>query len=336
MSSNVMTTGDITVRQRAFFAKKFLETVQPVLVLGKLGAVKELPTNSTKTMSFRRRKPFAVTTVPLVEGVTPTGLILDTEDVEVTINQYGAVMYTTDMVGDTSTDEVLMEAAAGLGEHAASVQEQILYGVVKAGTVVSYTNGAARASVNTPITVAKLQKVTQDLKVQKADKISKTLSASADFGTSAIQSAYVAVVHTLLEYDIRGLPGFVPTVNYGTKDMIGPQEFGSIGELRFMSSPDLAPIADGGAAKSGSGVEMISTSGTSADVFPILIFGKDAFASVPLQGRNSVTPMVLKANTPRGGDPLGQRGSIGYKMSLGAVILNQTFMARIECAATKI
>ena len=42
--------------------------------------------------------------------------------------------------------------------------------------------------------------------------------------------------------------------------------------------------------------------------------------------------MVLNPNVPRGGDPLGQRGSAGWKASHAAVILNDAWMHRLEVA----
>jgi N4-gp56 family major capsid protein len=37
---------------------------------------------------------------------------------------------------------------------------------------------------------------------------------------------------------------------------------------------------------------------------------------------------------PAPGDPLGQRGSVGWKAWTGCVILNDAWMARLEVAAT--
>lgn len=51
-----------------------------------------------------------------------------------------------------------------------------------------------------------------------------------------------------------------------------------------------------------------------------------------LAGSNAVTPMVLNPNVPRGGDPLGQRGTVGWKASHAAVILNDAWMHRLEIA----
>lgn len=46
--------------------------------------------------------------------------------------------------------------------------------------------------------------------------------------------------------------------------------------------------------------------------------------------------MVLNPNTPRGGDPLGQRGSLGWKAYRTAEILYDMWMARGEVAVSRL
>jgi N4-gp56 family major capsid protein len=78
---------------------------------------------------------------------------------------------------------------------------------------------------------------------------------------------------------------------------------------------------------------MRSTSGTSADVYPILYIARDAYGIVPLRGKDSLTPMVVNPK-PAAGDPLGQRGTVGWKAWQSAVILQDAFLIRAEVAAT--
>jgi N4-gp56 family major capsid protein len=66
-------------------------------------------------------------------------------------------------------------------------------------------------------------------------------------------------------------------------------------------------------------------------VYPVLILARDAFGVVRLQGKEAVQVMVLNAGTPRGGDELAQRGSVGWKTYYAAVRLNEAWMARLEC-----
>ena len=208
--------------------------------------------------------------------------------------------------------------------------EAVLFGILRAGTNVFYANGASRVAVNTALTLNKQRAVTRALAAQKARKISRMLSAGPGYGTSAVEAGWVAVGHTDLDSEIRNLAGFVPVAKYGSRNTISEHEVGTVEQVRYVLSPDLAPFADAGGAKGA----MTSTTGTSADVYPILFFGQDAFAQVPLKGEEAITPMVLNPGTPSKSDPMAQRGYVSWKSYYAAVILNDLWMARLEVSVT--
>lgn len=333
MTTGTTRYGDINQRTAAWAASEILAHAEPALVLSKMGMTKPMPKNKAETVKFRRPIPFAAVTVPVAEGVTPSPQKMAYEDVTATLRQYGRPIEITDKIVDMSEDPVLQHASMLAGEQAASTIEQVLFGILRAGTNVVYANGAARSAVNTPISLTKQRAVTRALAAQKARKITRMLSSGPAYGVSAVEAAYVAVAHTDLEHDIRTLSGFVPTAKYGTRQTISDYEIGSVDSVRYVLSPDLSSFADAGGAKAGSGTTMVSTSGTNADVYPILFFGQDAFASVPLKGAEAITPMVVMAK-PTDSDPMAQRNYVSWKTWFTAVILNELWMARLEVAAT--
>ena len=79
---------------------------------------------------------------------------------------------------------------------------------------------------------------------------------------------------------------------------------------------------------------MVTTSGVKPDVYPIIILGREANGLLPLKGANAIEPKVLNPGTPRGGDPLGQTGTVGWKAYFNAVILNDAWMVRLEVACS--
>lgn len=333
MTTGTTKYGDIGQRTAAWAATEMLAHAEPALVLSKMGMTKPMPKNKAETVKFRRPIPFAAVTVPVAEGVTPSPQKMAYEDVTATLKQYGRPIEITDKVVDLNEDPVLQHASMLAGEQAAETIEAVLYGILKAGTNVFYANGASRAAVNTPITVAKQRAVTRALNAQKAKKITRILSAGPAYGTSYVEAAFIGVAHTDLEHDIRGLSGFIPVAKYAQRQTISEYEIGSVDTVRYMLSPDLDPIADAGAAKAGSGTTMVSTSGTLADVYPVLYFGQDAFASIPLKGAEAITPMVVNAK-PTDSDPMAQRNYVSWKTWFTAVILNELWMARLEVSAT--
>lgn len=334
MTTGTTTYGDINQRTAAWAATEMLSHAEPILVLQKFGMSKPLPKNKAETVKFRRPVPFAAATTPLQEGVTPTAQKMQYEDVSATIRQYGKPIEITDFVMDVAEDNVLRDSSELAGEQAALTTEMVVWGVIKGGTSVHYANGAARSSVNTPVSLAKQRAVTRSLKAQKAMKITKILAPSAAYGTKAVEAAFIAVAHTDLEHDLRSMPGFTPVAEYGSRQPLCNEEIGSVDDVRYVLSPELSPIADGGGAYGGSGTDMVTTSGTSADVYPIIFLGKEAFGVVPLKGAGAIKPMVLNPGVPRGGDPLGQRGFVSWKAYFTALILNETWMSRLEVAVT--
>jgi|ETNvirnome_2_300_1030623.scaffolds.fasta_scaffold05383_4 N4-gp56 family major capsid protein len=334
MVDGTTTYGIISQRTAAWAATVMLRHAEPVLVLQKFGTPKEMPRNKANVVKFRRPIPFSAATTPLTEGVTPTAQRMQYEDVTATLKQYGRPIEITDVVADLAEDPVLKDAAMLAGEQAALTLEMVTHGIIKAGTTVAYTNGAARASVNTPITVNKQRGITRALKAQKARKITSVLAPSANYATQAVEASFVALAHTDMESDVRNLPGFIPTAQYGSRATLCPEEIGAVEDCRYVLSPELAAWADGGGAFGGSGTNMVSTSGTSADVYPILYVSKESYGLIPLKGKRAITPMVINPDTPSGSDPLGQRGYVSWKTYYTCVILNENWLSRLESAAT--
>lgn len=334
MATTKYTDASVSPRTNVYAARQMLKHAAPVVILDKFGMTKPMPQNKTQTIKFRRPKVFTAATTPLVEGVTPTTTQFKYEDVSVSLKQYGHLVEITDVIEDTHEDPVLNDATMQSGENIGRTQESLNWGVLRAGTNVFYTNGSARASVNTPISLNKQRAVSRALKAQKAYKITRILSAGPNYGTTAIEASYIAVHHTDVEQDVRNLAGFTPVAEYANRKPVSEYELGTVEDTRYICSPDLDPFADAGGAFAGSGDSMVTTSGTSADVYPILYFGKEAYGIVPLRGKGSVSPTVIRPGVKTKSDPLGQRGYVGWKIWHASLILNELWMARLEAAVT--
>ncbi len=322
------TFGDISPRVAAYAEKKLLERGQPYLVLEKFGQSKELPANNSKVMKFRRYEALDSTPATLTEGVTPTSTILTATDVTATLQQYGGLTTITDVVMDTHEDPVLNEAVNVLGEQASQMIEKMRFGVLKAGTNIVYANGSARNAVNTVLTIDLQRRAVRTLKRQNARQITSIVRSTPAFGTENVAPAFVGLVHPDLERDIRTISGFTPAEKYGS---ITPweNEIGKIDDVRYVTSTIFEPWSDAGDAKG----SMLSTTGTLADVYPVLYLAKDAYGIIALKGKFALTPMVVNP-TPSASDPLAQRGYAGWKAMQTAVILNDAWMIRCEVAAT--
>ncbi len=338
------TTGDISYRTSGYFSRELLKRAQPLLVVSRLGQSKPLPRNVGKVVKFRGYLHLPNQPKPLTEGVTPAASKPTFRDIEASIAQYGDYVELTDVLTDTIEDPLIPEFSDILGEQSAIMLERVTIGTLLAGTNVHFageTGGVIatnRTGVNQPLTLTLQRRVMRGLKRQLAQPITSVVNASPNYGTSPIAPSFIAVCHTDCEADIREMPGFVPVEKYGSyKPMDG--EIGSVEGVRYCCTTVLEPWLDAGAApEAGKSVE--SNEGACADVYPILYFGKNAFGNIPLarskNGAAPITPMVLNPGVPRGGDPLGQRGTIGWKAYHSAIILYDFYMARAEVAVSKV
>jgi N4-gp56 family major capsid protein len=139
----------------------------------------------------------------------------------------------------------------------------------------------------------------------------------------------VALCHVDLKSDIRSLSGFIDVKDYGSVSA-WESEIGACEDVRYLHSTIFSPYADGGGAKGA----MLSTSGTSADVYPIMYVGKDSYGLVALKGKYAITPMVVNPGIATDSDPLGQRGWVSWKTMQTAVILNDAWFGILETACT--
>lgn len=335
MPVGITTYGAVSPRVAAYAVAKMLKRAIPYLVIEKFGTAYPIPKHNTTTAKFRRYNALPLNTTPLVEGVTPDGTPLTVSDYTAQLVQYGDYVEISDVVMDTVDDPVMEQATEVLSEQAAQSMESMRWGILVAGTNVQYANGTSRSAVNQPVSLPLQRGVTRALARQNARHITNIIKSTPDYGTEQVAASYVALCHPDVENDIRNMTGYVPIERYGT---LTPweNEIGKVEQVRYLSSTIFAPFLSAGgpvSTASGSTTNMISTNGTNADVYPILYLGKDAYGIVPLKGMNSMEIMVVNPR-PAQSDPLGQRGTAGWKTMQTCVILNDAWMVRLEVAAS--
>jgi len=262
--------------------------------------------------------------------VTPTGKSMTKTDVPCQVKQYGDWVGFTDVIEDTHEDPVLKENVDILGEQAGDTWDILRAGVLKAGTNVLYTNGTARSDVNSVISRDLIRTAIRILKRQEAKPLRSIIKAGMNVGTKPIPESFIAVAHVDMQPDFERATGWVAVHEYASQSGMVDGEAGSIGEVRVAFDNNLTPFPDAGGLASTNST--LSTTGTQSDVYPILIFGANAYGVVSLGGKNAVTTYV---NNPKAitGDELAQKGSIGWKGWTGTVILQDLWMVRIEAAA---
>lgn len=344
--------GTVASRNLIRAAQDMLAHAQPITVLGDFGTQRQMPQNATDTLVFRRTLPFSASTAgttienstryvgtPAVtpgnfvlgEGATPNANTINFQDVTVTLQQYGLLYKFSSRVELLYEDDVPGEMVKLVGETMAEVLELVRYGVLRAGSTVIFANGSSRAAVNTPISLNSLRRAARTLESNRAKRVTSRLAPGVNFGTRAVQPAFIVFVHTDAVADIRNLPGFTKAEEYGQFKPIHDMEIGACEDFRFIKSPLLTSFAASG---SGTLNGCLSVGGSNVDVYPFLIIGEDAWGQVALKGMNAITPRVLKSTDVNHANPLGQFGYVGASTWFAAVRLNEAWMARVECGVT--
>lgn len=332
MSFSGVQYGDLSPRVGLFAVTNFLVHAVPGLELEKYAMTQAVPKNTGQVIKWRRPVPFQISTEQLVEGVTPAPMGMEYEDVTGVLAQYGSWIPFTDVIVDTHEDANLKAMTQLAGEQAALTKERILWNMMIGGTNVIYSGTAtSRGTVVAPIDLGDIRLAQRTLKVALAKPVTKMLTAGSGIATQPVAGGYIAIGHTNLEQDVRNIPGFVPVENYSqSQSVLSPNELGKVEGIRFILAPHFTYFPGAGGAST-----TVLNTGGAADVYPLVIFGQDAFAATPLKGMDSAR--VAVTNPKMGAsyeDPLGQRGFVAWKFWYSAVRLNEAWILRIESAAS--
>lgn len=315
------------------FKGEILKHAVPVEMLCQMGRQVRLPANNSDTYVARKFLPYGATATNSTtqnqffvngtgdrgntivqahltsEGVTPLPDSITPLDVTVVVQQYSCLYGWTDKTQMLYEDDIPAQMKIQVGERITFVNELICWGALKASTNQFYGGtGTSRATVNGGLTLNLLRKIAQSLQANHGMPVNKVLSASGLYGTDAVAEGYTVYCHTDLEPDIRDLPNFIPAEKYASGK---PQknEIGKCERFRFVTHPDLPAIQDGGAAIGATG--LYSTTGTSIDVYQMVVTAQDAWSQISVRGPGDLKPTYLPTGVASKEDPFGQRGYAG-------------------------
>lgn len=324
---------------------RMLKHAEPVQVLGSFGDQKEQPLRKTDTVVFRRLKPFNATASEVAditaanfvtaEGVTPTANTISYTDVTAVLSQYAVLFKFSSKAQLTYEDDIPNDMAKLTGETLAEVAELVAYGFIRAGSGIIYTNGAARNTLNSVVSLNKLRSAARSMESNRAKQVTSTVKPGPDFGTSSVEAAYIVFMHTDMVADCRDLAGFTKRVDYGTAiKPVHAREIGACEEFRFVTSPLFAPYLAAGLAIGTDG--MVSAAAGNNDVYPMVIMGQSAWGHISLKGHghSGISPTIIPSSVKNHANPSGMFGFVGADFWYTACRLNENWMTRIESCAT--
>lgn len=323
-------------RTNVYAELDLLERARPQLVLDIAADKKNIPANKAETIAFRRAVNPSVSATTVTEGVTPASRAVAYEDVFGTLGEYAEVFEVTSRMRELGEDNAIRDSSDVLGDLVANTKEAVGWAAYIQGANVLYSGGvAARNLVLAPVSLGDLQEAVRSLLAAKAMRYTTVDHGGLNDNTYPIEAAFYAFTHTDMHPDLRMLPGFRTTAEYGGKKIVSEYEFGAIENLRIMTTPQLTPLINAGAALAGANVK--STTGAVADVYIMLICGQHALGTVDLKGAGKRGYGGVKINVLTGAsksDPTDQRSYVACRWWDLKLILNDEWVVRLEMACT--
>ena len=281
---------------QTYFSKRLLDINYKDAVLQTAAYVEDIPSNSSKTISFTQYSRLSVPGSVLSEGTAPTDTQITNSAVTAVVDQWGAYVTLTDLAELTVKHPLAEETLYLLGQQATETIETTINSVLVAGTTVQYANGkAARTAVAATdvVTTTELRKAVKTLQINGARPL--------DSGNFVLFVDPSVAMDILADSEFRAVTNFAP-----------------------------APQYEGAVLGTWYGVEVrrsnvIATITSTVTVHTSYLIGRNAYAITNLQNLQTYIEGPGSVS-----DPLHQKRTLGWKVGFKSVILNNSFMVRIE------
>lgn len=311
----------------------------------------------TASIKWRRIEQETPTTSALSELTGTAGFMMarnaDTPsvtDVQAAVAKYGQFYIVNEEVDLYDPAGTIPELSAVLGESAGRSMNQLQRNIAEDNSTQQYAgNVASDGAVITVVTAADLNLTINVLARNSARKFTAMTSGSQNVGTAPILPSFWAICHPDVAHDVAGLTGFKSVETYVGQTATVPGEFGYYARagagLRFVASEDASIDVDSGAAVTSQDLRQNSSA---ADLYTIVIYGRDAFGSVGLGQRLTDGAFMAGDDTgdweliihERGSggisDPFNEIMTVAWKAFHAGAVLNSNWSRALRVGATNL
>ena len=302
------------------------------------------------TVLWRRIDAFTPTTTALTElsGTisypTRAATAAAVTDVTAAVSKYGQHIFLTEDADLVNPNGLVAGLVTTLAISAGQSLNRLRRNVLEDNATAIYASGAsANSGVADAISLPLIRNAVNVLERNSARTFTPMTTGDGDFETSPIPASYWGLVHSDVAMDIRDLTGFIPAEKYGGQTALGGGEFGTVGGVRWLSSPEGSITASVGGDP---GASLRSTNGTDVDVYESIVLGMDAHGSVSLdadliqdtyEAGDSLPGLMLishDAGSGGTGDPFNEVRSMAWKAWHGGALLNGNFVRMLSTGAS--
>lgn len=304
---------DLSAEMKTFYDKALIKLYAPHLIHDQFGQKRPIPGRNGKTIEFRKFNPLPAVPadLELVEGVTPTGQNYGVTAITATVKQYGGYVTISDMLNLTAIDNQMLEVVEILADQAGLVSDKVTRDEIVKGTNVQYAGNATGRVDGTGVTGLTSS---DTLKIEDIKKAVRTLKR---VDAKPFEGGFVAIVHPDVVFDLMNDSEWIDANQYAGSQKLFDGEIGKMYGVRFVESTNAKIWVTAGGLP----------------VYATLVIGKNAYGVTSINGGGIETIMKQKGSAGTA-DPLDQRSTAGWKLNKTARILTETYMVRIESAAS--
>lgn len=319
MTNNLAQVQLNDISNREYWEQRLLRMIvleSKNFVFSTIGREVEIPANQgTTTISIRRNNHLPVGNHQLSEGQAPTAMKVESQKVQATVNEFGALIRITNWVDDIHLGKVFAEYQGEMSRHAAEVKERnILAAFADASDYfVGAGNTAKTQLADTDVLTLK------DVRLVALTMKNYRRNGNAKFGGKPVCIVHSNVMADLLDDDTLEKKLLVPgqenqVIKVGTLDAY--VAYGVVFKETLIAE-----------------VEAVNIGTVSApvmlNVYTSYVLGEDPFIITKLKS----IKWFSKGFTADSGDPLGQNAFMGYRFWHGAKIIDPLAITKMYSAS---
>lgn len=298
------TTGSATIE--VYNVRKTLEFAKPKLVYPQFGQPDMVLQRKGQTASWLRFTKLSIPSAVLDDSPTFTPETVSTTPVTATLQLWGNGVEVVEALKETSFLDLPMEYKKLIGQNAGETINEKVRDVLVAGTGVQYANGRATLDDLTSADTADM------------DDFIDTVQSLEVSDASPIGDSFVAIISPYVKTRLMKDTAFREATRYLAKDnMIFTGEIANIDGVRFVVTSTAPRRTNSGSASSVASVDQSIVIGDGAYGIARLLPGDFEVVVTPPGGH---------------GDEYKVKTAITWKAYLRAVILNPTWIRRMESA----
>lgn len=295
-----------SIEAKEFYERTLIKSLKENNILLQFGKKVTLPKNHGDVMTWRKRKPVPVQLDPdtgkvrtLTEGITPASNKLEFVEYKATIKEYGDWIKLTKKLTNLAIDPIITEATEGLGESAGDTFDLATAEALYESANIEIAGNKSTVSLTASDTIK-----VSDLHRIKAHMRRRNARPYAD-------GKFVMLITPEVEFDLKNdttvNASWVDISKYTSGEKVMKGEIGSFMGFKFVVYNKLQHAKINGVT-----------------THRCLVFGKDPFAYIDLEGNSAAKPQVWY-NPPGtvGNDPLKQRHSVAWKNEGWGVRINE-------------